>query len=310
MPRHPRRIIERRDYALSPDFPVLVLTGDRWHISDVRSPVLHFHNCIEIGLCHSDSGVLEFQDENLHFKAGDVTMISGGIPHTTYSSQGESSRWSYIFFDLSQILAASGYIPESDHFFQMLNNVRMITSQEEDPHLAPLVEDIIYEMQNEHTHYKHCVRGLMECLICRLSRHLAGGVAEDRPSRSLPIAPALQYVADHYAENFRIDALARQCGMSVSYFRRVFTEIMGEGPLEYVNNTRINRACTLLQHTDLNILQVCESVGFCSLSSFNRHFLAMMGQPPTVWRKNAQVNKPQSLRAYSGWLVPPPIDAG
>ena len=104
MSRRPREILEYRSHALPPEFPILVLTGDKWRISDVRVPALHFHNCLEIGLCHSDSGTLEFQDTSYHFKAGDLTLIGSEMPHTTYSSPGTASKWSYLFVDPAQLL--------------------------------------------------------------------------------------------------------------------------------------------------------------------------------------------------------------
>lgn len=62
MPRHKRPYIEFRDYNLSSRFPVLLLSGEEWRISDVASPRLHIHNCLEIGLCESDSGTMIFED--------------------------------------------------------------------------------------------------------------------------------------------------------------------------------------------------------------------------------------------------------
>ena len=102
-----------------------------------------------------------------------------------------------------------------------------------------------------------------------------------------------------------MDDLAAACKMSTSYFRRVFNETMGLGPLEYLNRTRITRACTLLQMTDSSVLEICEAVGFRSLSSFNRHFSAIMGQPPTAWRNRIHADMPVTLRRYTGWTTPP-----
>ena len=45
-------ITEFRNYPLRVEFPILLLTGNQWWISDVPSANLHFHNCLEIGLCH------------------------------------------------------------------------------------------------------------------------------------------------------------------------------------------------------------------------------------------------------------------
>ena len=54
MSRPPPTVIEYRNYELPADFPIQMLSGENWRISDVPSGVLHFHNCLEIGLCESD----------------------------------------------------------------------------------------------------------------------------------------------------------------------------------------------------------------------------------------------------------------
>lgn len=55
MAKSKRAVTEYRSYYLPTHFPVLLLSGDYWKISDIPSGSLHFHNCLEIGICHSDS---------------------------------------------------------------------------------------------------------------------------------------------------------------------------------------------------------------------------------------------------------------
>lgn len=105
--------MEYRNYYLPADFPVLVLTGGHWKISDIPSSRLHFHNCLEIGLCHSHSGTMKFYSEPMSFKEGDVTCIPRNIPHTTYSDQGTESRWSYIMFDPAQLFRGLFLTPDA-----------------------------------------------------------------------------------------------------------------------------------------------------------------------------------------------------
>lgn len=98
MPRKKKPVIEYRHYSLPIHFPVLLLSGDRWRISDIKSEHLHFHNHLEIGICYSDSGIMEIKGEAVPFKAGDVTFLPRYLPHTTYSSPDTASLWSYLFF--------------------------------------------------------------------------------------------------------------------------------------------------------------------------------------------------------------------
>ncbi len=306
MPRKPREILECRDYDMPAEFPIIALTGDVWRISDIRFPSLHFHNHMEIGICHSDSGFIEFRDTRYPFRAGDVTLISPGIPHTTYSSPGTASRWSYLMLNLIPMIdpvTSSMDVPPETLYKDVLYNSRIIISREQDPIFSTLVMEIINELKRKEPNYRHAVRGMVGVLAIKFSRY-----AHDEEPRNMekmtPLAPALRYIVSHYMDDFKIDDLAAMCKMSPSYFRRIFTETMGEGPLEYLNKTRIARACSLLQMTDFSIIQICESVGFGSLSSFNRHFSAEMGRTPTAWRSFVNADRSVTVRNYSGWLAP------
>ena len=101
MARPSKNIIEYRIYELEPDKPFLCLSGEEWRISDVLSDRLHFHNCLEIGYCLSDSGFLGFEnDVTVPFAARDIFLIPRFVPHTTCSAPGCRSRWDYLFVDL------------------------------------------------------------------------------------------------------------------------------------------------------------------------------------------------------------------
>lgn len=103
MAKSKRAVTEYRSYYLPMQFPVLLLSGDYWKISDIPSGSLHFHNCLEIGICHSDSGTLEINGEKQTFHAGDVTVLPRNVPHTTYSAPGMKSHWSYLFLDPKEL---------------------------------------------------------------------------------------------------------------------------------------------------------------------------------------------------------------
>ena len=109
-------------------------------------------------------------------------------------------------------------------------------------------------------------------------------------------------------QQFTIEHLADLCHWSLTHFRRVFHEIMGTSPLDYINSTRIFKACNLLCSTEDSILDISEAVGFHSLSSFNRYFIKIMPMSPREYRKQFQKSDPQtenpSIQKYAGWLYP------
>lgn len=151
MPKPKNDIAEYRNYFLPSDFPVLLLTGEHWKISNVPSKHLHFHNCLEIGLCHSESGYMEFNGrERLFFKEGDITCIPRNIPHTTYSSPNTESRWSYLFLNTQELF--KNIAPDIRGFDLSLSaykEYQHILSREEYPYIYDLTTMIIKEIQEQ-----------------------------------------------------------------------------------------------------------------------------------------------------------------
>lgn len=109
-------------------------------------------------------------------------------------------------------------------------------------------------------------------------------------------------------KQFSIEFLAGLCHWSPTHFRRVFHDVMGTSPLDYVNNTRVMKSCDLLCNTQESVLNISGMVGFQSVSSYNRCFIKIMGTSPREYRKQTtqtnQYAKNQSILQYSGWMYP------
>lgn len=307
MGRRAAEVIEYRSYDLPPHFPILLIAGEDWHISDVPSGVLHFHNCLEIGICESDSGKMDFAGTIVPFKKGDVTVVAGDVPHTTWSDPGCASKWQYLFTDAEELLRpffSIDQIPNTRLLSGILSGWYGIFPEAENPNLVYCVRQMMHEMAACDLNYEISVRGLFVAFITELMRQSSQS-GTGTPTGRMVIAPALTYINAHYMENFSIGDLADACNMSQSHFRRVFHELMGIGPLEHLNRTRITKACSLLRMTDENILTIGEQVGFRSATSFNRHFAEAMGCSPSEWRRDSGIGRGTSILRYNGWLTPP-----
>lgn len=305
--------IEYRNYALPPYFPIVLLTGDVWRISDIPSGILHFHNCLEIGLCETDSGTMEFAESRHSFRAGDVTVVASDVPHTTYSTPGTSSKWSYIFVnveDLFQPYFPMDIISNRDMYHKLLRNYCAVLSKDSYPEVYMLVSSMIEELQKKELNFQFSVRGLMLSLMMKLINiYSSTDQASDKNiqlhTNSLAIAPALYYIRKNYMLDFPMEDLADLCNMSHSHFRRTFSSIMGFGALEYLNRIRITNAAILLRTTEMPVLDISEEIGFHSVSSFNRHFMEIIGMTPMQYRKQMSCIRDKSVLKCTGWLTPP-----
>lgn len=313
MPKPKKAITEFRSYYLPVEFPVLVLTGDHWRISDKPSDHLHFHNCLELGFCHEGSGVLQIKRQKLDFQSNDITYIARNIPHTTFSTEGSASKWSYIFVDPYEMF--DSFAPNYSHQIgQMLESINAagIIHADSNPALSFLVCRIIDEINSAKNNYQLNVKTLFLSLLIELYRAAGSTSKKTSPalteqSHTLAILPALEYIKLNYMNQFSVESLADICGLSPTHFRRVFNNAMGVSPLEYLNTIRITKACHLLRSTEDSILNISESVGFHSISSFNRYFDRLVNMSPREYRRSSADNEllqNARIMQFNGWMEP------
>jgi len=299
-------VVEYRIYDLPLDFPALCLTGESWRISDVPSNRLHFHNCMEIGFCHTDSGRLTFEDGEVPFAAGDVFIIPRHIPHTTCSTQGCRSMWSYLFVDFDALAAD---VPVSGDLYVSKGVIDkyMKLDAAGDPRLHFLCSTLLEEARKDDAEARGMFRLYSLAMLAELNRRKP---AESKPaaknSKVFPLKPALEYIHEHYAEPCDAETLASLCFLSQTHFRRLFLACMGSTPLQFVISTRIYQACIRLVNTDEPVLSIAQAVGMPSVSSFNRNFQQVMGMSPRQYRDSAHRPSPRkgSILPYRGWMVP------
>jgi AraC-like DNA-binding protein len=78
--------------------------------------------------------------------------------------------------------------------------------------------------------------------------------------------------------------LARDVGMSPYHLLRIFRQVVGMTPHQYVLRTRLHRAAARIRRTDEPIAAIAFDVGFGDLSTFNHRFRRVMGLTPSAYR--------------------------
>ena len=172
--------------------------------------------------------------------------------------------------------------------------------------LTFFVRGIFSEMQNKEYMFRDMVAHFQIMLVTEIIRKLQNTDLPERGTVTVDIFPAVDYIKKNYAAPIRAADLARSCGMSESYFRRVFEKYMNMKPMDYVNFVRIQRACALLRKTDLTIALVSDKAGYESVSTFIRNFKRVIGCTPNKWKSDEKYVKNKfmnyNITALKGWL--------
>lgn len=112
----------------------------------------------------------------------------------------------------------------------------------------------------------------------------------DRINDENIINAALKYMNENLEKQLSLKQLAQYIGYSVSQFSYIFKNNTGHSPLNYFNMMKIQRACQLLETTDMKINQISGKIGIDDSYYFSRMFKKIVGISPLKYR-NARKNK-------------------
>jgi AraC-like DNA-binding protein len=99
------------------------------------------------------------------------------------------------------------------------------------------------------------------------------------------VARALALLHNAPAQSWTLDALAAQAGTSRSVLAERFAHFIGQPPMQYLRQLRMQLASRLLVEDGAKVVSVAAAVGFESEAAFSRAFKKSVGLAPDEWRR-------------------------
>ena len=300
--------VEYRYYEMPANTFIIALTGPAW-VESRRDDQPHYHNYLEIGYCHMGEGTMILEQGEYAFSKGYFIVVPPNMAHMTMNTEGVLTQWEYIYVD------GEGFLKKwykdntlfTEEVLRRINGLSFCRHGREQSAITGLMQQIVRELQENGPYYREKVQGMTLTLLLEIAR------MNRQPVFKLPfrdrtggiISEALNYVSVYYGRQLRVDELAARCCVSESYFRKVFGEVMGMTPMEYITLVRIHMACQLLEKTEDRVRDIAEGVGMPSLATFSRNFRKILGVSPGAWRKHSESSE-RKLRDYriavqQGW---------
>jgi transcriptional regulator GlxA family with amidase domain len=94
-----------------------------------------------------------------------------------------------------------------------------------------------------------------------------------------------RWIAEHVAEDLRVERLAEHAGMSPRNFARRYTEARKRTPARAVENIRVDAARRALEETDDRIDAIARRCGFSNEEQLRGAFARHVGIPPRAYRE-------------------------
>ena len=102
----------------------------------------------------------------------------------------------------------------------------------------------------------------------------------------LAMKRAKRFIEQNFLDEAAVRGYHESIGMSDSWFRRLFREKYGVAPMSYRLQLLNERACRLLQNTNLSVKEIAFQLGYESQNYFSRTFKKAQGVSPAHYRAN------------------------
>jgi AraC family transcriptional regulator len=254
---------------------------------------LHLPSVSEPSLAWTTSGEADFQEREgkrpwvtHRIKKGSFFLTTGGAPYDCRwkAVTAEPFQSLAVFIELPLLQRALEEVHGADTAHLQLRNISAFT----DIALSSLMERVHEELIRRHASPLF-LEGIAQAIAIHLARNYTEPI-KDAPSGSpsLPgykLGQITDWMAEHLAEDFNLDRLAAQAGLSKFYFNRLFKSAMGVSPSRYLITLRIDKAKRLLRETRRSVVDVGLDVGYAGPSHFAQLFRKETGLSPSDYRR-------------------------
>lgn len=247
-----------RRRAASPDWQIQDLVNRRYTI---------------IGLAVSGRAHYECGSEPFLVQKGHLLFFPKGMRHSARSDPG--SPWSFFS-------AGFQLIPADETARDAFDRLPVLTVPKNFVRALELFEDLnrVWSAQEP-----GCLLASRSRLLDLLHVVVQGAV---NVSRSIPHSRRLELVVrrlqENPAEDYRVEDLAEQAGLSPSRFRVLFKALTGRSIVRYQNWLRVNKAKDLLLSGEYSVADAAAEVGFDDTYYFSRLFKKVTGVAPSHYR--------------------------
>lgn len=256
-----------------------------------RQAFFHYHDCLELNLVKRGRGHYVINGKRYDVEPGDVFVINNREPHMAI--HGEDFELGVVVFDMKLLWRNKEISSFLSPFFARKEGFshRITRQNAEHGEMERVFAKISQEYETAAVGWQMAVESLLLYLLTLIYRcydemEELSAVNESFQRTYDRIMVVLDYLADNFREEIRLDDLAELVSVSRHYLCKCFKNVTGKTIFAYVEQMRVQYGCYVLRTSDESITDVALSCGFNSVNYFNRIFKKTMGVTPTAYRRD------------------------
>ncbi len=218
-----------------------------------------------------------------HYKTGNrIYALTAGSSFLVYPNTevlyyaDEADPWEYAWVgftgsDASMILNATDFTPEKPVILDT-------------PLGDAIHRQILHIYDARGNEFEHAVE-MTGQLYTMLAMFMHGATSNNTQNTANSyVQKGIEYISSNYSYHITVEDIASYVGLSRSQLFRSFQAVLGQSPKEYLTGFRMKQACYLLEHSNLSVTAVANSVGFDNGLYFSKTFHKEKQMSPSEFR--------------------------
>ncbi len=230
--------------------------------------------------CVEGGGWISVDSKRHEVKANQYFIIPANKPHS-YASH-TSDPWTIYWVHYSG--------DHASYYSTAYESVRSIS-----PSNIDRIEDrlLLFEEMIHNLEMGYSIDNLNYANIC-LSHFLASFcyLTQFRQLRSMKEAGMVElsigFMKNNLHNKLNLENLADEAGLSTSHYSLAFKQKTGRAPVDYLIQLKVQKACQLLDHSNLRIKEIAVQVGYDDAYYFSRIFKKLMNVSPKEYRADSK----------------------
>ena len=255
-----------------------------------KFPYLHDHEYWEIMLVHTGIVRQDIRGKSYNLYENDICILQPKTVHTVCEDTDKPLKWVNFEIDTHFFETFLGNLSKKELEIMKEKGIVLGKLEKEDVNRVFEKLWVIGDLQEDGEERK---TWRLKALLAEIILNFISSKKKAKPLKELP--PIVREIFEQFSkeENLKkhFKDICRELNYVEEYVIRVFKKAGLLSPNKYFTEKRLERACRLLETTDMQVLDIMETVGYQSLSHFNRIFKERFGCTPTQYRKRKYKSK-------------------
>lgn len=222
----------------------------------------------------SGKGYYKIKNTRFALSAGDSFLVYPNTEVLYFADESDPWEYAWVGFtgsDASMILKATDFSTERPVI-------------EHTPLGGSIHRQLLHIYDARGNEFEHAVEmtGRLYTMLALFMHGATTNTAQN--SANSYVQKGIEYISSNYSYHITVEDIAAYVGLSRSQLFRSFESVLGQSPKEYLTDFRMKQACYLLEHSDLSVTAIANSIGFDNGLYFSKTFHKMKEMSPSEFR--------------------------